>query len=176
MNNDPNSDLNNAQNSALHQVRSSRVHCGHTACAVAHTLRAQCPYHGRCCAHNKLVAPSACAGNAHSAQVVAACRDLSPLPSSRPSRDIISRSRPPRQLSQVATSIPRRDLPSAQPKPPRSRPQKWGRDTSFHRAGRTMSRHQIGVATPLRPIQVATPNQVATLLEATLCRDINFMS
>ena len=58
-----------------------------------------------------------------------------------------------------------------------------------------MLRHQIGVATPLRTIQVATSksgrdtvfpahpqvrsqhqNQAATLLEATLCRNISFMS
>ena len=58
-----------------------------------------------------------------------------------------------------------------------------------------MSRHQIGVTTPLKPLQVATSkrgrdtvslpspqtrsrhkNQVATLLETNLCRDINFMS
>ena len=49
--------------------------------------RAQCPCHGRCCAHSKLVARmsrrqpaqvahSVCAGRAHSAQVVGACRDL----------------------------------------------------------------------------------------------------
>ena len=108
------------------------------------------------------------AGLAHSAQVVGTCRDLSPLPSPRPGRDIISRSRPPRQLSQVATSIPRHDLPSAQPKLPRSRPQKWGRDTNFHRAGRTMSRHHSGQS------RSRHQNQVMTLLKATLCRDINF--
>ena len=124
-----------------------------------------------------------------------ACRDLLPLPSPMPGRDIISRSRPPGRLSQVAASIPCRDLPSAQPKQSRSRLQKWGRDTNFHGAARTMSQHQSGVVTPLRPLQVATSkrgrdtvspaqpqvrsrhqNQVATLLVANLCRDINFMS
>ena len=69
---------------------------------------------------------------------------------------------------QVATSLPGRDLLDDQT---RSRRQshvatsllpnqnnlgrdlkKWGRDPNFHTAGRTMSRHQIGVATPLRPI------------------------
>ena len=58
----------------------------------------------------------------------------------KPGRDVNSMSRPPccpNKTAQVATS-------------------KWGRDTSFHRVGRTMSRHQIGVATPLRPIQVTT--------------------
>ena len=153
-------------NSALSQnwvgctVRTSRTQ-------VARTLHTQCPCCGRCCAHSRLVASmsweqptqvarSAWAGRAHSAQVMGACRDLSPLSIPRPGRDIVPRSRPPEQLSQVATSIPCRDLPSAQLKQPRSRPQKWGRDTSFHSAGRTMSRHQIGVATPLRLIQVAT--------------------
>ena len=85
--------------------------------------RAQCPCRGSCCAHSKLVAAcharsqrrsrSACAGREHSAQVVGACRDLSPLPSPRQGRDIISRSRPPFCLLKL----------------PRSRPQKWGRDT-----------------------------------------------
>ena len=73
---------------------------------VARTLRAQCPGRGRCCAHNAQVwrmsrvqpaqvVSSTCSGRAHSAQVVGACRDLLPLPSPRPSRDIVSRSRPP---------------------------------------------------------------------------------
>ena len=73
---------------------------------------------------------------------------------------------------QVATSLPGRDLLDDQarslrqshvatsllPNPNNPGPdlKKWGRDTNFHTAGRTMSRHQIGVATPLRPIQVAT--------------------
>ena len=120
---------------------------------VACTLRSQCPCRGRCCTHSKLVAimsrpqpaqvpRSTCAGRVHSTPVVGACRDLLPLSSPRPGRDIISRSRPPGRLSQVATSIPCRDLPSAPPKLPRSLPQKWGRDTSFHRPARTMSRHQ----------------------------------
>ena len=70
----------------------------------------------------------------------------------RPGRDFVPRSRPPEQLSQVTTSTPCRDLLSAQLKLPRSRPQKWNRDTNFHRPAITMSRHQINVATPLRPI------------------------
>ena len=100
---------------------------------VARILRAQCPCRGRCCAHSKLVvsmsraqpaqvACSTCAGRVHSAQVVGACRDLLPLPSPRPGRDIISRSRPPGRLSQVATSILCCDLLS----PYLNRP---GRDT-----------------------------------------------
>ena len=104
------------------------VHSAHTKNpGRAHTQnpgRAQCPGRGRCCAHCRLVARlsraqpaqvarSTCAGSGHSAQVVGACRDLLPLPSPRAGRDIISRSRPPGQLSQVATSIPCRDLPSA---------------------------------------------------------------
>ena len=84
------------------------------------------------------VARSTCAGRTHSAQVVGASRDLLPLPSPRLGRDIISRSRPPGQLSQVAMSIPCPDLPSAQLKPPRSRPQKLDRDTNFNRPGRDL--------------------------------------
>ena len=95
----------------------------------------------------------------------------------------------PRSWAQVATSLlPNKNRPGRDLK-------NWGRDTNFHKAARTMSRHQIGVSTPLRPIQVATTkrgrntvspaqpqarlrhqNQVATLLETNLCRDINFMS
>ena len=77
-------------------------------------------------------------------------RDLLPLPIPRPSCDIISKSRPPGRPSQVVTSIPCRDLLSAQHRQTRSRPQN-------------------GVATPMavsppatpktgrRPSQVATP-------------------
>ena len=76
-----------------------------------------------------------------------------------------------------------------------SRPKTLVATLSHHKAARIMSRHQIGVATPLRPLQVATSkrgrdtvshsqpqarsqhqNQVVTLLETNLCRDINFMS
>ena len=125
---------------------------------VARTLRAQGPCRGRCCAHNKFVARMSRVQPAQVARMLgvhwsrhaqAACP--------RPGRDIVPKSRPPEQLSQVATSTPCRDLPYAQLKPPRSRPQIWGRDTNFQRPAITMSRHQIGVATPLRPIQVATP-------------------
>ena len=88
MNSDPNSDLNSAQNSALHQVRS---------CA----LRA----HGVCSrTYNAQVARTTCAGRAHSPQVVGASRDL---------LDDQARSR---RQSHVATSLlpnqncPGRDL------------------------------------------------------------------
>ena len=39
-----------------------------------------------------------------------------------------------------------------------------------------MSRHQIGVATPLRPLQVATSISCRDILETNLCRDIVLMS
>ena len=136
---------------------------------VARTLRAQCPGRGRCCTHSRPVtrmsrtqpaqdAHSACIGSTHSAQAVGASRDLLPLPSPRPGRDITSRSRPPGRPSQVATSTPCRDLPSAQPKQPRSRPQKNGVATPISigqaepcRNIKSMSRHhsvQSQVATP----------------------------
>ena len=113
---------------------------------------------------------------AHSSQVVGACRDLLPLPSPSPSRDIISRSRPPGRLSQVATSIPHRDLPSAQKKTTQVATSKWGRDTSFHRPARTMSQHQSVSRHHSGQSRSRHQNQVATLLEDTLCRDINFMT
>ena len=79
-------------------------------------LIAQCPG----CAH---VPRTACAGRVHSVQIVRASRDFLPSPSPRLGCDIISRSRLTGRLSQVATSIPCRDLPFAQQKHIRSRPQ-----------------------------------------------------
>ena len=90
---------------------------------IVRTRCAQCPCRGHCCAYSKLVARmsraqlvqvahSACAGRAHSAQVVGACRDLSPLPNPRLGRDIVLRSRSPgdypmsRHQFHVATSFP----------------------------------------------------------------------
>ena len=98
---------------------------------VVSTLRAQCPGRGCCCAHNAQVtrmlraqlaqvARSACAGRAHSAQVVGACRHLPALPS---------------QTAQVATSFPGCDLLEAIP----------CRDitlVSRHRLAHSRSRHQ----------------------------------
>ena len=78
---------------------------------------------------------------------------------------------------------------------PLSRPKTLVATPNHHKAARTMSRHQIGVATPLRPLQVANSNRcrdtispaqpqarsqhlnpVTTFLETNVCRDINFMS
>ena len=157
MNSDPNNDLNSTQNNALHQVRSRALRT-HGVRSRAHNAQVACMSR----AQPVQVAHSACAGRAPSAQVVGASRNLLPLPSPRLGRDIISRPQHPGQLNQVATSIPCHDLPFAQPKQPKSRPQKWDRDTNFHGAARTMSRHQIDVATPLRPLQVATSKRVAT--------------
>ena len=98
----------------------------------------------------------------------------------RPGRDLKSMSRP-------ASTLPT-EMPLSRPKTLVATP-------NHHKAARIMSRHQIGVATPLRPFPVATlkrgrdsvspaqpqarsqhKNQVATLLETNLCRDIDFMS
>ena len=132
---------------------------------VARTLRAQCPCRGRCCAHSKLVTRAASAGRAHAGCALVATRPSS-LP--RPGRDIAPRSQPPEQPSQVATSIPCRDLPSAQLKPPRSRPQNGVatptsmgqpepcrdiKSVSRHHSGQSRSRPQIHVATPFPPNQ-----------------------
>ena len=71
--------------------------------------------------------------------------------------DIVPRSRPPGRLSQVATSIPCHDLPSAQPKQSRSRPQNRCRDITQPNPGRDLKtglRHRFSC---LAPSQVATP-------------------
>ena len=184
-------------NSALNQnwvgytVRTPRTH-------VVHTLREQCPGRGRCCAHNAQVvrmsraqpaqvtrmlraqpaqvARSACAGRAHSAQVVGACRDLPALPSqtaqvttSFPGRDLLEVI-PCRDItlvsrhrlsclasSQVATPEPGRDLLDDQP----------------------MSRHQVHVVTSSsqqarsrRQFHVATSWRLTYVATSISCRDI----
>ena len=114
------------------------------------------------------VARTACACRAHSVRIVclvariaprswAQVATSSPLPNPKPGRDIISRSRPPGRPSQVATLIPCRDLLSAHSGP------FWSRRQMPH-GDRTMSRHQKGVATPIRLIQVATPNAQCPLV------------
>ena len=130
---------------SAHTQKPGRVHAARVVPRSWALLRAQ-PI-GR-----EHVTRSVCAGHGHSAQVVGLCRDLLPLPSPRPGRDIISRSRPPRQLSQVTTSIPCRDLPSAQLKPSRSRPKKWGRDTNSNKPGRDLkSMSRQASAPPTEP-------------------------
>ena len=99
-------------------ARTWRVHCAHMACAVASTAP-------------RSWALTACS----SRDTKARSRPPFLLPSPRPGRDIISRLRPPRRPSQVATSIPCRDLHSAQPS-------KSGCDLKMG------SRPQNGVATP----------------------------
>ena len=150
MNSDLNSDLNSAQNSALHQVRSCALRA-HGVRSRAHNSQVACMSRAR----PAQVAHSACAGRVHSAQVVGASCDLLPLPIPRPGHDVVSRSRPPGRLNQVATSIPCRDLPSTQPKQPRSRPQKNGVATPISigepESGRDiklMLRHQMSSAPP----------------------------
>ena len=147
INSDPNSDLNSAQNSALHQVRSCalRAHGVRSHAHNAHFARMSR-------AQRAQVARSACTSSAYSAQVVGVSRDLLPSSIPRPGRDIISKSQPPGQPSQVATSIPCRDLKMGSRPPlstgqlamsiPMSRPpfyptkttqvatSKWGRDTN----------------------------------------------
>ena len=80
-------------------------------------------------------------------------------------------------------------------KMPLSRPKTLVVTPNHHKPARIMSRHQISVATPLKPLQAVTSkrgrdtispalpqarsqhqNQVATLLETNLCRNINFIS
>ena len=68
-----------------------------------------------------------------------------------------------RRQSHVATSL------CSSHRTPLSRPKTLVATPNHHKAARTMSRHQIGVATRHQ-------NQVATLLKTNLCHDINFMS
>ena len=143
MNSDPNSDLNSAQNSALHQVRSCALHA-HGVRSHAHN--AQIARMSR--AQPAQAARSACASSAYSAQVVGASRDLLPSSIPRPGRDIISKSQPPGRPSQVATSIPCRDLLSSPTKTNQVVTSKWGRDLHFQQAS---SQCQSHVATSLLP-------------------------
>ena len=105
----------------VHSAHTQSPGRAHTARAVPMSwvlLRAQ----QTCCEH---VGCSACAGRAHSAQVVGACRDLFPLSIPR----------------QVVTSFPSRDLLEANP----------CHDiklVSRHRSGHSKSRPPNGVATP----------------------------
>ena len=96
-------------------------------------------------------ARSECAGHAHSAQVVDACRDLPALPSQPPrSRrhfDVATSWRP----SHVATSH-------------------WCRDTV------SPAQHQARSRPLGRPTYVATSTPCRDILKTNLCRDIVFMS
>ena len=81
---------------------------------VAHTLRAQCPGRGRCCAHSRLVVRACALGRAH-------CYAY-PVVTQYPGRD----TKWPNSLGQVVTSNPGRPQTGR----PRSRPQS-GVATSF---------------------------------------------
>ena len=154
MNSYPNSDFKQCTESKLGWVHS------------AHTQNPGC---GRCCAHSKLVARmsraqpaqvarSACVGRPHSAQAVGTCRDLPSLSSPNPSRDIVSKSRPPGRVTHVATSI-------------------WCRDTTQATLGRdlqTGSRHHFSCPAPKQGRDFIHPGR--DLLELHLCRDIVPMS
>ena len=139
-------------NSALNQnwvgctVRTPRTH-------VARTLRGQCPGRGRCCAHSRLVARTANGSRALAKRALVATRPGS-LPQvatlklqvatpnvNRPGRDLKSMSRPA-CTPPTGTPLLRHKTLVATP--------------NHHKAARTMSRHQFGVVTPLRPLQVAT--------------------
>ena len=174
-------------NSALSQ---NRVGCTmHTPRTyVEHTLCSQCPGRGRCCTHDKQVVRACSIGRAR----------LPLLPQLRPKAQVVTPNfnRPGRNLKSML-----RPAFASPTETPLSRPKTLVATPNHHQAARTMSRHQIGVATPLRPLQVAnskrgrdlktgsrhrfscpapsqvaTPNQIATLLETNLCRDIDFMS
>ena len=123
---------------------------------VARTLRVQCPGRGRCCAHSKLVARMSRAqpeqverllGVRWSRHAQAACPRSRPKTQAatpnfnRLGRDLKSMSRP-------ASSLPK--------EMPVSRPKTLVATSNHNKAARIMSRHQIGVATPLRPLQAAT--------------------
>ena len=151
---------------------------------VACTLRSQCPGCGRCCAHCKQVVRACALGGAQ--------LRLLRLPPLRPKAQVATPNfnRPGRDLKSMS-----RPASALSTKTPLSRPKTLVVTLNHHKAARIMSRHQIGVATPLRPLQVATSkrgrdtvsptqpqarsqhqNQVATLLETNLCCEIIFMS
>ena len=87
-------------------------------------------------------------------------RNLIPLPSPRPGRNFIPKSQPLGQPSQVATSIPCRDLPSSPTKTNQVVTSKLGRDLHFPQA---RSRPQNGVTTPMASDPCTPKLQVAKL-------------
>ena len=177
MNSDPNSDCKQRTESKLgwvHSVHTQNPGRAHTARAVPRSWA---------------LLPARQAGRARMrAWSGAQLR----LPPSRPETQVVTPNfnRPGRDLKSML-----RPAFAPPTETPLSRPKTLVATPNHHKAARTMSRHQIGVATPLRPLQVATSkwsrdivspaqpqsrsqhqNQVATLLETNLCRDINFMS
>ena len=158
---------------------------------VVRTLRAQCPGRGRCCAHSKLVARTVSAGRVlvGSAFVVTRPGRLPQVATQNPGRDTQfqqARSRPQIDVATnlfsshrntlVATQNLGRDIKSQQGSKNHVAASNRCHDTTQATPGRdlkTGSRHRFSNPAPS---QVATPNQVTTLLETNLCRDINFMS
>ena len=138
MNSDPNSDSKQCTESKLGWVHSAHTQNpgrAHTATAVPRSwalLRAW-PV-SRACMRAWSRAQLRLPPSRPKAQVV--------TPNfNRPGRDLKSMSRPAFALS-IET--------------PLSRPKTLVATPNHHKAARIMSRHQIGVATPLRPLQVAT--------------------
>ena len=164
----------------MHCTKSGHVHYAHMACAVARIT----PRWRECRAPLPVqVVRTACAGRALRVRMSriapkswAHVATLFPSSIPWPGHDIVPRLRPPGRLSQVATSIPCRDLPSAQQKLSRSRPengvatptsmgqQEPCRDiksVSRHHSGESRSRPQNGIAIPR--FSCPAPSQVATL-------------
>ena len=133
MNSGPNSDLNNAQNNTLHQVKSCALRA-HGVHSRAHSTQVACMSR----AQPVQVTRSACTGRAHSAQVVGASHDLLSSSIPRQGRDLLddqarSQRQPhvatsllPNQTNKVATSKGVTTLISNRP----GRDHKRGRDTN----------------------------------------------
>ena len=148
---------------------------------VARTLHVQCPGRGRCCAHSRLAARMSRAQPAHVTRTTSAGHALSMCRScaqhAQVTRSACAGRDTPRQSApgQVVTSFPGRDLKSmSRPAsaPPietsLSRPKTFVATPNHHKVARTMSRHQIDVATP-RPVSPrATPKQVIRIARSRL--------
>ena len=164
--------MNSYPNIDCKQCTESKLGCVHSA----HTQNPCRVHTARAVPRSWALLRAQQAGRARSCAPVATQSLVTTPNFNRPGRDLKLMSRPAFALSTET---------------PLSRPKTLVVTQNHHKAARTMSRHQIDVATSLRPIQVATSkrgrdtvspaqpqarsrhqNQVATLLETNLCRDV----
>ena len=126
-----------------HCPNSDPKQCTVTKLGCVHSAHTQKPGRARSAQVVGAAARTANAGRALAGRVLVATLlgSLPQVATQNPGRDIKSMSRP-------TSSLPTET--------PLSRPKTLVATSNHDKAARIMSRHQIGVATPLRPLQVAT--------------------